>query len=78
MRGEEAGAICLDLLSSKAWSAVYTISSTLSEVRRLLDMSADPESPLNVDVAVLARSGDVLGVEGLVRFWTGRCRYTGP
>lgn len=77
MRGEEAGSICLDLLS-KSWSPAYTISNTLSEVRRLLDMSADPESPLNVDVAMLARSGDVVGVEGLVRFYTRRCRYEGP
>ena len=28
----------------------------------------EPESPLNVDVAVLLRQGDLIGAEGLVRW----------
>lgn len=70
------GEICLDLLKT-SWSPAYTIASTLSSVRNLLDISADPDSPLNVDVAVLARGGDAVAVEGLVRFYTGRERWEG-
>ena len=83
------GEICLDLLrggndgggggsgsgSGKgAWSAVYTIQSTVLAVGHLL---AYPEvdSPLNVDVAVLLRGGDTVGAESLVRWACGVWRW---
>lgn len=36
----------------------------------LLGAEGNPDSPLNIDVAKLLRAGDVLGAEGLVRFYT--------
>jgi peroxin-4 len=69
------GEICLDLLKS-SWSPAYTISSTLTAVHQLLT-SAEPDSPLNIDVALLAREGDWLGMESLVRFYTGIYKYDG-
>ena len=68
-----SGEICLDLLKD-AWSPVYTISQTLTAVHQLLN-SAQPDSPLNVDVAQLLRQGDLVGAEGLVRFWCQRERW---
>lgn len=71
----QSGEICLDLLQS-SWAPVWTIVSTLEAVQRLL---AYPEvdSPLNVDVAALIRSGDVLGAEGLVRWCCEEWRWEG-
>jgi peroxin-4 len=70
------GEICLTLLTSEHWSPLYTLSSTMSAVQQLL---LDPvsESPLNVDVANLYREGDLVGAEGLVRFWTREKRWSG-
>ena len=66
----KTGEICLDLLKTD-WSPAYTISSTLTAVHQLLT-SAEPDSPLNVDVAGLMREGDFVGTESLVRFYTAR------
>ncbi|KAI9710023.1 MAG: hypothetical protein M1828_002326 [Chrysothrix sp. TS-e1954] len=62
-----SGEICLDLLKD-AWTPAYRISQTLTAVHQLLT-SAQPDSPLNVDIAQLLRQGDLIGAEGLVRFW---------
>jgi len=67
------GEICLDLLKS-AWLPSYTISSTIDAVHQLLT-SAEPDSPLNVDIAQLFREGDWVGAESLIRFYTGTIRY---
>jgi hypothetical protein len=71
----KTGEICLDLLKT-SWSPAYTISSTLTAIQQLLE-SGEPDSPLNIDVAVLMREGDWVGVEGLIRFYTGMFRYEG-
>ncbi|KAE9988030.1 hypothetical protein EG327_003554 [Venturia inaequalis] len=68
----KTGEICLDLLKS-SWSPAYTISSTLTAIQQLLE-SGEPDSPLNIDVALLMREGDWMAVEGLVRFYTGMYR----
>ena len=39
--------------------------------------SAEPESPLNVDAAQLLRANDLVGYEGLVRFYTASERWGG-
>ena len=38
----------------------------------------DPESPLNVDVAALMRSGDQVGAESLIRWCSTEWRYDEP
>lgn len=69
----KTGEICLDLLKT-SWSPVYTVASTLNSIQQLLT-SAEPDSPLNVDVAQLLRQGDQLGAEALIRFYTDTERW---
>jgi len=71
----QTGEICLDLLKT-SWSPAYSISETLTSVHQLLT-DPEPDSPLNVDVASLLRQGDIVGAEGLVRFYTGEYRWQG-
>jgi peroxin-4 len=63
----KTGEICLDLLKT-SWTPAYTISTTTS---------AEPDSPLNIDIAQLFRQGDYVGAEALIRFYTETERYTG-
>ncbi|KAF2137494.1 uncharacterized protein K452DRAFT_257560 [Aplosporella prunicola CBS 121167] len=72
----KTGEICLDTLKT-AWSPAFTISSTMTCVHQLLT-SAEPDSPLNIDIAQLFRQGDKLGAESLIRFYTATERYEGP
>ncbi|KAH7113857.1 ubiquitin-conjugating enzyme/RWD-like protein [Dendryphion nanum] len=67
------GEICLDLLKT-SWSPAYTITTTMTSVHQLLT-SAEPDSPLNVDIAQLLRQGDYVGAEALIRFYTETERY---
>ncbi|KAF2190183.1 ubiquitin-conjugating enzyme [Zopfia rhizophila CBS 207.26] len=67
------GEICLDLLKT-SWTPAYTISTTLTSIHQLLT-SAEPDSPLNVDIAQLLRQGDYVGAEALIRFYTETERY---
>ena len=39
--------------------------------------SAEPDSPLNIDVAVLLREGDLVGANSLIRYYTRVFRYEG-
>lgn len=71
----KTGEICLDLLKT-AWSPAYTVSATLTSVHQLLT-SAEPDSPLNVDIAQLFRQGDLVGAEGLIRLYTQMWRWEG-
>ena len=64
----KTGEICLDLLKTD-WSPAYTVSTTLTSVHQLLT-SAEPNSPLNVDIAALMRNGDLVGAESLIKFYT--------
>ncbi|KKZ60864.1 peroxin-4 [[Emmonsia] crescens] len=68
------GEICLTLLTTEHWSPAYTLSTTMSAIQQLLT-DPRPESPLNVDVAVLMKNGDTVGWEGLVRYWAGEERW---
>jgi len=48
----------------------------LTAIQQLLE-SGEPDSPLNIDVALLMREGDEAGVEALVRYYTETSRYEG-
>ncbi|KAF2167996.1 hypothetical protein M409DRAFT_53330 [Zasmidium cellare ATCC 36951] len=65
----KTGEICLDLLKT-SWTPAYGIVSTLEAVQQLLSAGGEPDSPLNIDLARLLREGDLVGAEGLVRFYT--------
>ncbi|KAF2213191.1 hypothetical protein CERZMDRAFT_40264 [Cercospora zeae-maydis SCOH1-5] len=65
----KTGEICLDLLKT-SWTPAYGIVSTLEAIEQLLSAGAEPDSPLNIDIARLMREGDLVGVEALVRFYT--------
>ena len=71
----KTGEICLDLLKSN-WTPAYTIATTMTSIHQLLT-SAEPDSPLNVDIAQLFRQGDYVGAEALIRFYTETERYIG-
>jgi peroxin-4 len=55
---------------------VYTISATMTAIHQLLT-SAEPDSPLNVDVAQLFRVGDEVGARSLIRFYTETEKWSG-
>ncbi|KAK3110480.1 hypothetical protein LTR53_015185 [Teratosphaeriaceae sp. CCFEE 6253] len=65
----KTGEICLDLLMT-SWTPAYGIVSTLEAVQQLLNAGGEPDSPLNLDIAVLLREGDLVAAESLVRFYT--------
>jgi len=71
----KTGEICLDTLKS-AWTPIYTVSATLTSVQQLLT-SAEPDSPLNMDIAKLYQQGDYVGAEALIRFYTESERWEG-
>lgn len=48
----------------------------MTSIHQLLT-SAEPDSPLNVDVAQLFRIGDEVGAQSLIRFYTETERYEG-
>ncbi|KAJ2901295.1 ubiquitin-conjugating enzyme/RWD-like protein [Zalerion maritima] len=69
----DTGEICLDLLKKDGWSGTYTVAECVKAVRLLLGLP-EVDSPLNVDVAALIRSGDRVAARALVEFW---CREEG-
>lgn len=48
----------------------------MTSIHQLLT-SAEPDSPLNIDVAQLFRLGDEVGAQSLIRFYTETERYSG-
>ncbi|KAK3679092.1 hypothetical protein LTR37_021454 [Vermiconidia calcicola] len=65
----KTGEICLDLLKG-SWTPAYGVISTIEAVQQLLSAGGEPDSPFNIDIARLLRDGDLVGAEGLVRFYT--------
>ncbi|ORY81504.1 ubiquitin-conjugating enzyme/RWD-like protein [Protomyces lactucae-debilis] len=63
----KTGEICLDILKER-WSPAWTLGTACTAVVQLL-ASPEPDSPLNIDLANLLRSGDILGYESLVRMY---------
>lgn len=68
--------MCLDVLKEN-WTPVLGIVGVLECVGRLLGGEGDVDSPLNVDVANLGRSGDRIGERALVGFYCGEERWEG-
>ena len=48
----------------------------MTSIHQLLT-SAEPDSPLNIDIAQLFRQEDYVGAEALIRFYTETERYEG-
>lgn len=48
----------------------------MTSIHQLLT-SAEPDSPLNIDIAQLFREGDNVGAQALIRFYTETERYDG-
>ena len=46
----------------------------MTSIHQLLT-SAEPDSPLNVDIAQLFRIGEEIGAQSLIRFYTETERY---
>lgn len=63
-----SGAICLDILTTKAWSPVLTLRSTLVSLRSLL-CSPEPSDPQDATVASHYKA-DRKGFEDTAKFWT--------
>ncbi|UZJ52824.1 hypothetical protein CBS101457_002144 [Exobasidium rhododendri] len=63
-----SGAICLDILTAKAWSPVLTLRSTLVSLRSLL-CSPEPNDPQDAEVAAHYKA-DLAGFESTAKFWT--------
>ncbi|KAJ5519973.1 hypothetical protein N7463_000426 [Penicillium fimorum] len=71
----ETGKICLSLLDEgDHWTPAETLKTTLASIQWLLK-DPNPDSPLNVDVAVLLRQGDIAGFESVVRYMTEEQRW---
>jgi ubiquitin-conjugating enzyme (huntingtin interacting protein 2) len=70
-----SGAICLDILTAKAWSPVLTLRSTLVSLRSLL-CSPEPNDPQDAEVAAHYKA-DRAGFESTAKFWT-ECYAKGP
>ncbi len=72
------GDICLDLLKDK-WTPMYTVLNCVRAVR-MRRAYPDTNCPVNLDVAVLLREGDVLGAKSLVECYIRLegGRYLGP
>lgn len=64
----DTGEVCLDVLKSQ-WTPAWTISSACTAVQVMLS-DPEPDSPLNIDAANLARSGDKMAYEDLIRYYT--------
>ena len=64
----KTGEICIDVLKD-AWSAVYTLQSTLRSLIALLSLP-EADSPLNCDAGNLLRSGDERGFNSVARMYT--------
>jgi peroxin-4 len=48
----------------------------MSSIQQLLAYP-EPDSPLNIDIALLLREGDLVGAEALVRYYTEENRWSG-
>ncbi|KAG0153963.1 hypothetical protein PDIDSM_1342 [Penicillium digitatum] len=71
------GKICLSVLTSEHWTPAGNLETTLRAIQQLLT-DPNPDSPLNVEISVLLRKGDIAGYESLVRYLTEEQRWEEP
>lgn len=64
------GELCLDVLQNQ-WTPVWTLQSACTAIVALLD-DPEPDSPLNVDAANLARTGDSVAYTSVCQLYTRR------
>lgn len=74
----DTGEICLDILKSDGWSPAWNLQSLVGAILMLLD-DPEPDSPLNVDLAILFRH-DKLAFESIVQYtiWKHLTLFEGP
>lgn len=63
----ETGEICLDILKGE-WSPVYNLVYIVQSIERLLK-DPNPESPLNLELGILMREGDLAAYNGLIKYY---------
>ncbi|VVT44348.1 uncharacterized protein SAPINGB_P000386 [Magnusiomyces paraingens] len=65
-----SGEVCLDVLKAQ-WTPAWSVSSACTAIQAMLS-DPEPDSPLNIDAANLARNRqiDPLAYDGLVRYYT--------
>ncbi|KAK7203690.1 ubiquitin-conjugating enzyme/RWD-like protein [Myxozyma melibiosi] len=68
------GLVCLDILKGQ-WTAAWTLQSACMAILVLLS-DPEPNSPLNVDIANLVRSGDEEAAASLVHYFTAKYAST--
>lgn len=63
----ETGEICLDTLKDH-WSPIFNLTYIVESIVRLLS-EPNGESPLNIELGILLREGDICGYNNLVQYW---------
>ncbi|WFD01802.1 E2 ubiquitin-conjugating enzyme [Malassezia obtusa] len=71
----KSGEICLDVLQSQ-WSPAWTLQSACTAILALMDVP-EPDSPLNVDAANLARC-DAVAYRALCQMYTALYAQSAP
>lgn len=64
----DSGRICLNILEKAHWSPAWNVLHVVHAVWLLLSDPV-PDSPLDVDLACLARAQDTAAMDGLVRYY---------
>ena len=63
----ETGEICLDILKGE-WSPVYNLVYVVQAIERLL-REPNPDSPLNLELGIIMREGDIEAYKGLIGYY---------
>ncbi|CDM31758.1 hypothetical protein DTO013E5_1983 [Penicillium roqueforti] len=69
----DTGKVCLSLLDDD-WSPLGGLAAVVKAVQLLLT-EPNPDSPMNVEISILLRDGDVAGYESVVRYLTEEQRW---
>lgn len=63
-----SGEICLDILKQGGWSPIWDLLHVIQAVHILLQ-EPEPDSPLDVDMAQIARSNDKSALYGIISYY---------